>query len=111
MRIQELLRKALEDCKETTEDSIAAINRDFPYTDQHPHGKNDQSLVSCGQCGDYNELDHIYKHKLEPYIKKGKITHSQAIAALRKACESLPSPRQRTDFYAFLSRQLDVKIA
>lgn len=91
--------------------TIADINKKYSYEDEKPGGKRDASLVSCGQCGDYNELSYIFKNKLQPFIDSKQITKVDAINALDKACGEVKNPRQREDFYKHLSKTLGVKIA
>lgn len=91
--------------------TIADINEKYSYEDKASGGKNDSPLVSCGQCGNYNELQYIYDEKLKPLVDKKKITKDDAIDALDKACAGVKNPRKREDFYEHLSESLGVKIA
>ncbi|MBI0395032.1 hypothetical protein [Acinetobacter bereziniae] len=90
--------------------TIQEINSQYNYKDENPGGKGDNSLVSCAQCEDYNELQYIYNEKLKPFVDKKKFTEQKAITALEKTCKELENPRHRTDFYNKLSEILDVKI-
>ncbi|WP_243055258.1 hypothetical protein [Pseudomonas sp. BP01] len=91
--------------------TISDINDKYDYTDENPGGKQDAKLVSCAQCGDYNELSYIYTHKLKPLIDKNKFSHEDAIQALDEACAKLKNPRSRVDFYEFLTDKLGHTIA
>lgn len=90
--------------------TIQEINDKYDYEDTNPGGARDKPLVSCAQCGDYNELQHIFDKKLAPFITKGAFTKQQAITALEDACADLKNPRSRTDFYKKLSSLLGVVI-
>ncbi|MFC2973863.1 hypothetical protein ACFOJE_16800 [Azotobacter bryophylli] len=91
--------------------AIRDINEKYRYEDTNPQGKRDPSLVSCGQCGNYNELIHIYDSKLKPHVENGSITCTQATDALDECCKELPSPRKRTVFYKKLSEKLGIEIS
>lgn len=93
-----------------TKKTIQSINAEYNYEDTHPGGKRDSSLVSCGQCGNYNELQYIFEEVLEPFIDEGKFTETEAVDALDKACAEVESPRNRQVFYKFLSKELGVQI-
>ncbi|OLU26467.1 hypothetical protein [Pseudomonas sp. PA27(2017)] len=86
--------------------NISDINDQYSYSDENPGGKRDSSLVSCAQCGDYNELKYIYDVKLKPLIDQKKITHDAAIKALDEACKEIKNPRKREDFYKLLTEKL-----
>ncbi|MGB3383950.1 MAG: hypothetical protein WBA64_04675 [Marinomonas sp.] len=90
--------------------TIRDINDKFSYTDENPGGKRDDSLVSCGQNGSYNELQYIYDTYLAPKIASNKFTKQKALDALNSACVILDSPRARTSFYAYLEAYLDEDI-
>lgn len=93
-----------------TPTSIKDINDKYDYEDTKDGGKKDSALVSCGQCGDYNELQYIYDEKLEPLIKSKDITKDEAIKALNACCSELKNPRKRKDFYDLLGKKLNVEI-
>lgn len=88
--------------------TIQDINDQYNYKDEFPGGKADRSLVACGQCENYNELQYIYKTYLQPYVDKDLFTQQKAINALDKACAQVKSPRKRQDFYDFLSEELNI---
>lgn len=90
--------------------TIQEINDKYKYEDKKPGGARDSSLVSCAQCGGYNELQYIFDTKLATFIASGKITEQQAISALEKACADVENPRTRDDFYEKLSKILGVVI-
>ncbi|WP_053160618.1 hypothetical protein [Pseudomonas sp. P1.8] len=91
--------------------TISDINDKYDYKDENPGGKQDAKLVSCAQCGEYNELSYIYTQKLKPLIDKNKISHEEAIQALDEACAKLENPRTRVKFYEFLTDKLGHTIA
>ncbi|MCQ9470997.1 DUF2853 family protein [Pseudomonas alliivorans] len=91
--------------------TISEINAKYSYTDENPGGKHDAALVSCAQCGDYNELQNVYNKKLLPLVNAGKITKQAAIDALSESCEELANPRSRVKFYALLTKKLGQPIS
>lgn len=108
--MSEYLRKILRELSKTSPTSIKDINDQYDYEDTKGGGKRDASLVSCGQCGDYNELQYIYDEKLEPLVKSKDITKDAAIKALNSCCSELSNPRKREDFYKLLGKKLGVEI-
>ena len=90
--------------------TIKEINDQYSYEDKKAGGSKDSSLVSCGQCTGYNELQYIYDEKLKPFIDQSKFTKQDAITALEKTCKELANPRDRDDFYKKLSTKLSVTI-
>ena len=105
-RVDEILAKLLK----ATPTSIKEINDKYEYEDTKGGGKRDASLVSCGQCGDYNELQYIYDTKLKPLVNRFKITEKQALIALEACCSELKNPRKREDFYELLGEKLNLEI-
>lgn len=105
-RIDEILAKLLK----ANPTSIKDINDQYDYEDAKGGGKRDASLVSCGQCGDYNELQYIYDTKLKPLVNRFKITETQALIALEECCSELKTPRNREDFYELLGKKLNLEI-
>jgi hypothetical protein len=101
-RISEILAQLLKESPV----SIKDINDQYNYEDTKGGGKRDSLLVSCGQCGDYNELQYIYDEKLKRLVSNFKITESQALLALSECCSELSNPRSRSDFYKLLSKKL-----
>lgn len=91
-------------------ESIEDINNQFDYIDERPNGPGDNPKVACGQDNGYNELEYIFTEYLEPFIEAGEITNQQALDALCYACHELPNPRDRKDFYQYLSDLLDIPI-
>jgi hypothetical protein len=94
----------------TNVNTIKKINDQYDYKDEHPYGEGDSLEVSCGQANGYNELQYIYDEKLYLSIILGDITEDKAIKALCEACKNLPNPRNRQDFYDFLSKKLGIDI-
>ena len=90
--------------------TIQDINDKYDYDDTENGGSNDASLVSCGQCENYNELQYIYDSKLKPHVAAGNFTKQEAIDALDDACKKLSNPRSRVKFYKHLSDKLGVLI-
>lgn len=90
--------------------SIEEINDKYNYDDSFGPSKKDRELVSCGQNGSYNELEHIYKTKLKKYVENKTFSELAAVRALCEACYELKSPRKRADFYKLLSEKLKVDI-
>ncbi|MEL0614008.1 hypothetical protein [Marinomonas arenicola] len=86
--------------------TIRDINDKFSYTDENPGGKRDDSLVSCGQNGSYNELQYIYDTYLAPKVALNKFTKQEALNALNSACFDISSPRTRTRFYTYIETYL-----
>ncbi|MEX2485557.1 MAG: hypothetical protein WED10_13380 [Brumimicrobium sp.] len=97
-----------ESCDNIT--SIEEINAHYSYSDEVPQGEGDSDIISCGQSENYNELEYIYRTKLLPFIKIGRITKEEAIIALCKVCRDLENPRNRRDFYDRLQDYLSVNI-
>ncbi len=90
---------------------IADINKQFEYEDNHPHGKGDSPLVSCGQTNGHNELQYIYNTKLKGFVDdpNSPVTEKKAYEALCLTCHELDSPRSRNKFYERLQQKLGVK--
>lgn len=105
-RVDEILAKLLK----ANPTSIKDITDQYNYEDTKGGGKQDSALVSCGQCGDYNELQYIYDTKLKPLVNRLKITEKQALIALEECCSELKNPRKREDFYELLSKKLKLEI-
>ncbi|WP_075184682.1 hypothetical protein [Teredinibacter haidensis] len=82
-------------------ESITDINNQFEYEDNYPQGSGDPPLVSCGQNGNYNELEYIYKTKLKGFVDdpNSPVTEKKAYEALCLTCHELDSPRSRDKFY------------
>lgn len=108
--MSDLLRELLGKLNKLKPTSVEDINSQYDYEDTKGGGKRDASLVSCGQCTNYNELQYIYDEKLEPFIKSKTITKDQALSALNNCCAELTNPRKRVDFYKLLSGKLGVVI-
>jgi hypothetical protein len=89
---------------------IADINAQFDYEDEYPQGEGDSKEVACGQGKTYNELQYIYDNILSKFVTSEKITHQKAIDALCNACHELKNPRNRVDFYKYLSAKLKISI-
>ena len=111
-KMNKLLAEAMkkQKCNCSTVTSIQDINDQFDYEDTIPGGDGDNSLVSCGQDGNYNELEYIYDQHLKLRVLAGTISKDQAIQALCKACCELESPRSRDDFYDILEQELGITI-
>lgn len=92
--------------------TIDQINDQYKYKDEKPRGSGDGPLVACGQDekSGYNEIDYIFKNILQKHIDNKETTEEKAIDALCLACANLKNPRRRTDFYAYLEKELDIKI-
>ncbi|MQT66218.1 hypothetical protein GHO42_24450 [Pseudomonas sp. FSL R10-0056] len=105
-RASEILAKLLK----ANPTSIKDINDQYDYEDTKGGGKQDSALVSCGQCGGYNELQYIYDTKLKPLVNRLKITEEQALVALEACCSELKNPRKRKDFYELLGEKLNLEI-
>jgi hypothetical protein len=89
-------------------ESIEDINNYFDYKDDKPNGRYDGPRVSCGQNGNYNELEYIYNKYLAPFIKADpNTTKKKALEAMCKACFDLTNPRSRSDFYRYIEKELD----
>ncbi|QUP67423.1 hypothetical protein PSYCIT7_007275 [Pseudomonas syringae Cit 7] len=86
--------------------TIAEINALYSYKDEVPNGTNDGKLVSCGQHGDYNELETVYATKLKKCVDADDINHQDAIDILHSACKLVKNPRQRKDFYDHIDAKL-----
>lgn len=111
LKMTDFLREILKEMQKIAPESIKDINDQYDYEDTNSGGTQDGTLVSCGQCGGYNELEYIYEKKLEPFIKSNEITEKQAINALNACCAELKNPRKRNDFYTLLSKKLNVKVS
>lgn len=111
MKTEDLLKnnKKEEKCSEIQ--SIQDINDKFDYEDEIPNGEGDPELVACGQDGNYNELQYIYEKKLAKHVTSGEITQQDALDALCLACHELETPRNRQDFYQYLTNKLGVTIS
>lgn len=85
---------------------IKQINSRYRYEDKNPGGKRDRLLVSCGQCGSYNELGYIYERKLRREVNSGFITAAQAVDILNACCTEIKNPRKRTQVYELIAERL-----
>ncbi|MEE5094980.1 hypothetical protein V2K00_11675 [Pseudomonas alliivorans] len=86
--------------------SIAEINALYSYKDEVPNGTDDGKLVSCGQHGNYNELETVYATKLKKSVDAKDISHQDAIDIIHSACKLVKNPRKRVDFYAHIDKTL-----
>ncbi|MCM5704848.1 hypothetical protein [Larsenimonas salina] len=89
---------------------ISDINDRFDYADELPDCMGNFECVPCGRAQNYSELTYIYMQFLAPKIAANECSEQDALDALEKACMELPTPRSRSDFYAFLEEELNIDL-